>query len=93
MLFVFYDKIKVHDLPQNSPKNSQFMLARITDVRYRAKFIWYPGRAGRQGARTFFQEKKGGQGLFFKKKMGGQGLFLKKNKRGQVVFLIVNKGG
>ena len=51
-------------------------------LRDQPKFIRYPGREYRQGARTFFERKKGGYEFFWEKKKGAKTFFGRK-KRGR----------
>ena len=53
-----------------------------------AKFIWGPGRVYRQGADTFFEEKKGGKN-FFSEKNRGAGRFFILKKGGHVDFFAL----
>ena len=55
------------------------------NIRDGSKFMGYPGRDHRQGAKTFFEKKLGGAD-FFQEKLGGADFFSEKNRGRRVFF-------
>ena len=56
------------------------------------KITRYPGQDYGQGAKTFFERKKGGYEFFWGEKKGAM-TFFERKKRGRGLFLKDKKGG